>query len=85
MAPHFSAAEQQLMVTLARQKKTPVQIHTRIHARRCRNKAPATTIAEVGPDWTTVRRFLHGLSHRRSAGACGALMGEMQLLWGPFL
>jgi hypothetical protein len=62
--PQLSAAEQTRRLVLYGKGKTPLEICGRLAAAR-RNRAPP---AEP-PDVTTVRRFLHGFTHKGATTA----------------
>ena len=72
MAPHFTRTEMDMMKTLSAQGRTVAEIQTKLHAQRVR-RAKAGSKANrkiktkgLGPDLTSVRRFLKGVTHRHS-------------------
>ena len=59
MAPHFAKHELDAAFSMAQKEQIPTDIHR--HVTRLRTKRGL-----AAPDWTTVRRALRGVTHKRS-------------------
>jgi len=74
MAPHISAAGQDMMLQSVAKGKSPIQIHSQLQKRRARQEMQY-------PNLTNVRKFLKGAAYKRghSESRGAKMVGTLQL------